>query len=832
MYVRSNKFNTVHEMVVDMQQSYNEQGTKFSLFHCCSAMSKRPKFRYEPQQMEAALQDVRENGLAIKQAASKHGVPRMTLSDKLKGNTPEGRKMGPQTWLTEDEEKMLVEWALTLCKAGFPLTMEDLQNSVQQLTKELQRNFPFTDGRPGRTWCTAFLTRHPTLTLRTPQNLTASRAAVTQTRIREWYQEVFSYLQENHLEDVLSEPKRIFNGDESAFFLNPKGSKVLAKKGDKCIFQQVNCDEKECITVLVTGNAAGDLCPPLLCLKYERLPQEIVAGVPPEWGVGKSPNGWMTGQVFYEYLTNIFHPWLVTNKITLPVILFMDGHSSHLTLHTSNFCKNNGIVLVALLPNSTHILQPMDVGVFRPLKSGWKTAVHDHRLQRVAAQEDPTLRKRDFARLLKTVIEKTISPQILQQAFRKCGLFPWDPSAVEVEKLIARPRSTSATSTVSSTSPAPRTPDSNAVADSAQCCALVESLLGGVKVKRFEESGDVWQGAVEDTNLFVLWRQLRSSSCGDNSPIGQTETPHGSQLQDTRPTGDMQSSYEDGLPATVAVTAEDPATEDTASGTSTILATVTEDTASCSATVPATVTMGTASVSTADIPSAVPSTSTIEPVSRANPMPSPFKRVLFWPSQTAKVKKGKAREKIPSVASSDEWTTYFTKKEQAKQELQRQKEERAAERIRKRAAKEISLSQKSKKRRPVTSSSSSDDEIFPLASSDEWSDDHDEQCVEVESVTTTNVQPGSFVLATFLGGKRATTKFRFVCVVQAIDGDDVQVMGMRSHEGRKSIFVTKDTDVCYITMSQINGVLPTPNMKQLGARIHYCFPGLVDVHEL
>ena len=48
---------------------------------------------------------------------------------------------------------------------------------------------------------------------------------------------------------------RLLNCDPTAFFLNLKEPKVLNGKGDKRINQQVNSDDRECITVLITGNA-------------------------------------------------------------------------------------------------------------------------------------------------------------------------------------------------------------------------------------------------------------------------------------------------------------------------------------------------------------------------------------------------------------------------------------------------------------------------------------------------------------------------------------------------------------------------------------------------
>lgn len=138
----------------------------------------------------------------------------------------------------------------------------------------------------------------------------------------------------------------------------------MAKKGNKTVYQQVNPDEKECLTVLVTGSAAGAVPPPTVLFKYKRIPGEIAENFPKEWGLGKTESGWMTAEAFFEFMADIFHPWLLKKNIKLPVFMFVDGHKSHLSLQLSKFCETNGIILVALYPNATHLLQPMDVAVF------------------------------------------------------------------------------------------------------------------------------------------------------------------------------------------------------------------------------------------------------------------------------------------------------------------------------------------------------------------------------------------------------------------------------------------------------------------------------------
>ncbi|KAL3277912.1 hypothetical protein HHI36_013253 [Cryptolaemus montrouzieri] len=81
------------------------------------------------------------------------------------------------------------------------------------------------------------------------------------------------------------------------FLLNPKGTKVLAAKEEKSVYQKVNLDKKECYIVLLGGNAVGDVLPPMVIFKYERIRRGM--SVPKSWGIVHSDNGWMTRETFF-----------------------------------------------------------------------------------------------------------------------------------------------------------------------------------------------------------------------------------------------------------------------------------------------------------------------------------------------------------------------------------------------------------------------------------------------------------------------------------------------------------------------------------------------------
>ncbi|KAF2889493.1 hypothetical protein ILUMI_16680 [Ignelater luminosus] len=105
--------------------------------------------------------------------------------------------------------------------------------------------------------------------------------------------------------------------------------------------------------------------------------KEVVKSVPQGWGVGHSDSGWMKKEIFYEYVANVFYSNIVNAKVEFPVLLFVDGHKTHLDIKLSDLCSNLQIILVALYANTTRILKPADVLAFNPLKTGWRKRLAD-----------------------------------------------------------------------------------------------------------------------------------------------------------------------------------------------------------------------------------------------------------------------------------------------------------------------------------------------------------------------------------------------------------------------------------------------------------------------
>lgn len=88
-----------------------------------------------------------------------------------------------------------------------------------------------SDNLPGHTWYKCFLRRHPKVSLRTPEGVSDASSKVSERDIRDWFKNIAEYFEGKDLSDVLGDPTRIYNADETSFQLCPKTGKVLAPKG-------------------------------------------------------------------------------------------------------------------------------------------------------------------------------------------------------------------------------------------------------------------------------------------------------------------------------------------------------------------------------------------------------------------------------------------------------------------------------------------------------------------------------------------------------------------------------------------------------------------------
>ena len=64
-----------------------------------------------------------------------------------------------------------------------------------------------------------------------------------------------------------------------------------------------------------------------------------------------------------------------------PVVLIFDGDYSPVSLELIKLARDKNIHLQCLPPNTTHIQQPLDIGLFAVLKKHWHKVLKEYHLQ-------------------------------------------------------------------------------------------------------------------------------------------------------------------------------------------------------------------------------------------------------------------------------------------------------------------------------------------------------------------------------------------------------------------------------------------------------------------
>ena len=150
--------------------------------------------------------------------------------------------------------------------------------------------------------------------------------------------------------------------------LDPTSTKVVVPEGTKHP-TSVTSGNKAQITVVVCCNAAGYVMPPTVVFDRKIQKPEMAFGKVPGTIFGLSKNGWMDSELFQLWFTRHF---LVHAPPTRPLLLLMDGHSTH--FEPSVICKaaEESVILFCLPPNTTYLSQLLDKGCFGTLKVCWR----------------------------------------------------------------------------------------------------------------------------------------------------------------------------------------------------------------------------------------------------------------------------------------------------------------------------------------------------------------------------------------------------------------------------------------------------------------------------
>ena len=139
---------------------------------------------------------------------------------------------------------------------------------------------------------------------------------------------------------------------------------------------------------------------------------------------GASEKGWINTELFDSWFDDLFLPSAVAAR---PLLLLLDGHSTHYQLEVIDKAKKNDVIVLCLTLHTTHATQPLECGVFSPSKAQWSAICHDF----IQKHPRKAISKFNFNKLFSQAWLKSLIPANLIAGFKTCGIYQFDRNTVK-----------------------------------------------------------------------------------------------------------------------------------------------------------------------------------------------------------------------------------------------------------------------------------------------------------------------------------------------------------------------------------------------------------------
>ena len=140
----------------------------------------------------------------------------------------------------------------------------------------------------------------------------------------------------------------------------------------------------------------------------------------------------MDEDLFLTWFEEIF---VVGTRHVQPTVLIFDGHGSHIIYSVIKRAVEENIKIILLPPNTTNVLQLLDVGLFRSLKADLSKATDGVKMLSVTGDYQ-NISKTNFTVIFKESFERSMSLATVKNGFRKTGIYPFNPKAINKTRLI------------------------------------------------------------------------------------------------------------------------------------------------------------------------------------------------------------------------------------------------------------------------------------------------------------------------------------------------------------------------------------------------------------
>jgi hypothetical protein len=182
----------------------------------------------------------------------------------------------------------------------------------------------------------------------------------------------------------------VFNLDEEGHnvFADAVSQFVVVKKGTPGPYYYPVKRSSDHCTFLACINAAGGYVKPMVVTKRKTIEVSLISKNlgPDKLYLAYSETGFITGNLFDEWLVDVFKPWVVQLRAEYRYngvgAILLDGCTVHTTSMFTDTCADLNLQVYYLPPHSSNQTQPLDLGLFH---------IHKARIRRVKLDADDSL---------------------------------------------------------------------------------------------------------------------------------------------------------------------------------------------------------------------------------------------------------------------------------------------------------------------------------------------------------------------------------------------------------------------------------------------------------
>ena len=281
----------------------------------------------------------------------------------------------------------------------------------------------------GKNWVDNLVKRSPELQKRWTRPYDRQRAACEDPAvIQPWFTLVQSTKAKYGIID-----KDTYNFDESGFLMGKISSRLVVTGSEKPgKRKKLQPGDREWVTLVQGVGATGKVIPPFLILAGKVLISNwFTEDLPRDWVIDVSPTGWTNNNLALAWL---HHFDTHAKPVRVYRLLIINGHESHCSVDFRDLCKAKKIITLCMPPHSSHLLQPLDVACFSPLKR-----VYSDEISALARSRIHHINKETFLPAFKATFSKVFTAENVRAGFRGAGLVPHNPEVV-LSKLDVRLR--------------------------------------------------------------------------------------------------------------------------------------------------------------------------------------------------------------------------------------------------------------------------------------------------------------------------------------------------------------------------------------------------------